>query len=74
MRIFANVVLGLISAILTALVVGVLVMFLWNACLVGTVAGIKIIGFWKAFGISLLCNLLFKNSLSVRASSKERHG
>lgn len=38
------------------------VMFLWNACLVGVVSGIKAIDFMSAWGIMLLCGLLFKPS------------
>lgn len=38
------------------------VMILWNACLVGVVSGIKVIDFMSAWGIMLLCGLLFKPS------------
>ena len=41
------------------------VMWLWNGCLVGTVAGISpITSFWQAFGIMVLCSLLFKSTSS----------
>lgn len=40
------------------------VMILWNACLVGAVAGIKAIDFMTAWGIMLLCGLLFTPSIS----------
>lgn len=42
-----------------------LVMWLWN-WLMPSLFGLTTIGFWQAFGLSWLCNLLFKTS--VRAS------
>jgi len=36
------------------------VMLLWNACLVGVVSGIKTVDFMSAWGIMVLCGLLFK--------------
>lgn len=42
-----------------------LVMWLWN-WLTPSLFGLTTIGFWQAFGLSWLCNLLFKTS--VRAS------
>ena len=38
------------------------VMLLWNYCLVGAVAGISQIGWLQAWGIMILCGLLFKSS------------
>ena len=38
--------------------------WLWNNALVGAIDGVKVIGFWQALGINVLCNLLFKNSSS----------
>lgn len=43
------------------------VMVLWNECLVGAVAGVAKIGWTQAWGILILCGLLFKS----HASSKE---
>ena len=40
------------------------VMMLWNGCLVGAVAGVSQIDWMTAWGISLLCGLLFKPSTS----------
>lgn len=38
------------------------VYLLWNGALVGAVDGIKEIGWLQAWGIMLLCGLLFKNT------------
>lgn len=39
------------------------VMWLWNGCLVGLVTGITpITSVWKAWGILVLCGILFKSS------------
>lgn len=41
------------------------VMWIWNGCLVGTIDGIHpITSFWHAFGIMVLCSLLFKSTSS----------
>ncbi len=69
--------LGIIAAVIgligltfvLALVLALPVMWLWNGCLVGTVDGIHpITSFWQAFGIMLLCSLLFKSSSSSSKS------
>lgn len=36
------------------------VMWLWNACLVAAIPGVKEIGWLQAWGIMVLCGLLFK--------------
>ena len=66
------IILGLIALLGIGFVVAILfafpVMWLWNGCLVGLIVGINpITSFWQAFGIMLLCSLLFK---SVGSSSK----
>ena len=38
------------------------VQLLWNSCLVPAVDGIHPIGFWQALGITVLFNILFKQS------------
>lgn len=43
-------------------------MALWNACAVPAVSVLSEIGFWQAWGISILSNILFK---SYRSSSKK---
>jgi hypothetical protein len=39
-------------------------MWLWNNALVGAVDGVHEIGWLQAWGISILCNFLFKTKLS----------
>ena len=55
-------------AIATIIVLGLIfslpVMWLWNACLVAAIPGIKEIGWLQAWGILILCGLLFKNTSS----------
>ena len=42
------------------------VMWLWNACLVAAIPGIKEIGWLQAWGILILCGMLFKNTTSSK--------
>lgn len=41
-----------------------LAMALWNGCAVPAVAVLNEVGFWQMWGITLLCNILFKNFYS----------
>lgn len=38
------------------------IMLLWNAVIPAIFVGMPTISFWLAFGLMLLCNLLFKSS------------
>ena len=38
------------------------VYMLWNYCLVGAVAGVSEVTWLQAWGLAILCGLLFKNS------------
>lgn len=68
--------LALIGAIvlILAVVFGLLcletwvAMALWNGCAVPAVVVLNEIGFWQMWGITMLCNILFK---SVHSSSKK---
>ena len=41
------------------------VYYLWNGCLVGLIEGIKpLASVWQAWGLSILCGLLIKSSVS----------
>jgi|LakMenEpi03Aug12_release.lakeMendotaPanAssembly.Ray.scaffolds.fasta_scaffold2817342_1 hypothetical protein len=61
-----------IGAFLGVVAVGLAVIFvlafpvqwLWNHCLVPAVNGINVIGFWQAFGLMILANVLFKTSVN----------
>ena len=46
-----------------------LAMALWNGCAVPAVEVLNEVGFWQMWGITLLCNILFKN---VYSSSKKK--
>ena len=69
-KIIAAILLGIgafVAAAFVIVVIGLLiswpVMLLWNGCLVGTVAGITAIhSIWQAWGILILCGLLFRSS------------
>jgi len=57
--------------VLIGLLISYPTMWLWNACLVGVVAGIlPITSVWKAFGLLILCALLFKFPVSNLSSKK----
>lgn len=42
------------------------VMMLWNGCLVGAVAGVANVTWLQAWGISILCGILFKSSITTK--------
>lgn len=62
----------IVSIVLIAMFLGLLlafpVMWLWN-WLIPSMFGLKIINVWEAWGIIVLCNLLFK-STSTNSKSK----
>ena len=57
-------VVGIVAIVVLGLILSLPVMWLWNACLVAAIPGIKEIGWLQAWGILILCGLLFKNSSS----------
>jgi hypothetical protein len=57
-------VVGIAAIIVLGLILSLPVMWLWNACLVAAIPGIKEIGWLQAWGIMILCGLLFKNTSS----------
>jgi len=42
------------------------VMLLWNGCLVPAIDGVKDIGWLQAWGLMILCGLLFKSGVSTK--------
>ena len=62
-------VVGVVAIVVLGLILSLPVMWLWNACLVAAIPGIKEIGWLQAWGILILCGLLFKNSSSSSSSS-----
>ncbi len=57
-RVVGMVMVGIILAVLFALVFAFLVQYLWNTILVSVFA-VKMITFWQAFGIIILAKILF---------------
>ena len=45
-----------------------LVMWLWNAIIPVLFVGVGNLWYWGAFGLVLLCNLLFKTTVSVSSN------
>ena len=62
-------VVGIVAIVVLGLILSLPVMWLWNACLVAAIPGIKEIGWLQAWGILILCGILFKNSSSSSSSS-----
>jgi hypothetical protein len=66
MNTFLSAVGALVVAVSLVVVVGLLmsfpVMWLWNGCLVPAIVGIKELGLLQAWGILILCGLLFKHT------------
>ena len=58
----------IILTIVIGALVGLPVMWLWNGCLVPAVTGVNEIGFLQAWGLFILCGLLFK----TLATTKEK--
>lgn len=60
------IVLALIVVVAMIVFIGLLfslpVMWLWNGCLVGAISGVSEISWLQAWGIMILCGLLFKSS------------
>jgi hypothetical protein len=59
---------GLAASIATALFISFLlawpIYMLWNGCLVDAVSGVKEVTWLQAWGITIICNFLFKTSVS----------
>jgi hypothetical protein len=63
------VVLGLVIGTVVGLVLSLPVMWLWNGCLVAAIPGIKEIGWLQAWGIMILCSMLFKGNSTSTSSN-----
>lgn len=50
--------------VVISLVLALPVMWLWNGCLIPAVSGVHEITWLQAWGLSILCGFLFKNSTS----------
>lgn len=50
--------------VVLSLVLALPVMWLWNGCLIPAVSGVHEITWLQAWGLSILCGILFKSSTS----------
>ena len=57
-------VLGLVFGLLC--LEGWLIMLLWNAIIPVLFVGVGNLWYWGAFGLILLCNILFKTTISIK--------
>lgn len=60
---------GTLLIILGCMIFAAPVWFLWNL-LVPTIFGLTEITIWQAFGLSILCNLLFGNGINTQNTIK----
>ena len=63
---FTAVIAGIITLLFISFVLSWPVMILWNECLMPAVEGIKEIGWIQAWGISTLCGILFKTTITQK--------
>ena len=66
MQVIGVIVVAVVIIIAVGLLFSLPVMLLWNGCLVGAVAGVNEITWLQAWGILVLCGLLFKTSLNKK--------
>lgn len=59
------VLLSVIIWLLISLVTGVIVMYLWN-WLMPDIFGLTTITYWQGMGLSSLCSILFKPTISIK--------
>ena len=64
MQFLAIFIISTLFIIAAGLILSLPVMWLWNGCLIGAVAGVSEIGWLQAWGISVLCGLLFKTTVT----------
>jgi hypothetical protein len=61
-----GVVLVVAGAVALGMLMSLPVYWLWNGCLVGAVDGVKEITWLQAWGLFVLCNFLFKSTVSKK--------
>jgi len=60
-------IIGIVGfVVLLGLLFSLPVMLLWNGCLVGAVSGVNEISWLQAWGLMVLCGLLFKSSIDKK--------
>jgi hypothetical protein len=60
------IVVALVGLVLLSFLLSWPVYMLWNGCLVGAVAGVSEVTWLQAWGISILCGLLFKTTVNSK--------
>ena len=65
MEIFGNFVLGVLYILIAAIILGGIVMLLWN-WLIPVIFGLGTINFVQGWGLAVLSGILFKNSSVVQ--------
>lgn len=56
----------LVILLLFGFIYSAIIMWIWNAVIVA-LFGLPFISYWQAFGLYILCNILFKNTTNVRS-------
>ena len=56
----------LVVLLLFGFIYSAIIMWIWNAVVVA-LFGLPFISYWQAFGLYILCNILFKNTTNVRS-------
>ena len=59
-------IVGLGFAVIFGAIIALPVMWLWNGCLVGALTGVQEIGYLQAWGLFILCNILFKSTAKMK--------
>lgn len=59
---FIAIVVGVVILLFVSFVLSWPVMMLWNGCLVGAITGVNEVTWLQAWGLSVLCGILFKNT------------
>ena len=60
------IVVAILGLVLLSFLLSWPVYMLWNGCLVGAVAGVSEVTWLQAWGISILCGLLFKTTVNSK--------
>ena len=68
--VFALVALILLGTIVMGMILAWPIQWLWNHALVGAANGVNPIGFWQAYGIFVLSNLVFRSSSNFNSKDK----
>jgi len=61
-----TIVLALVGLVLLSFLLSWPVYMLWNGCLVGAVAGVSEVTWLQAWGLNLLCGMLFKTTVNSK--------